>query len=830
MLFLLTALPASGPATWAIEFIDPGSKLHVPQHSLVLDRLGTPHVLYYNDTLETLMYATKAPVWSSEIVDAPTTVMDTAIALDQGDQPHVAWYDLTRSVWYSTLVGSVWSKRLVDAYSPHPAGVSIALDSADQPHIAYYYGDPPALGFNEIRLAHWNGTGWDNETVASGTEIQTMFRLAIGPGDVRHLVYDEGVRPNSHTLKHAYWNGTAWSVEIVYVAAAIEPGGLALDALGQPRITFQDLAMGDLMYARRTGSGWITEVVDPSVGNLGMQSDLALDLADQVHVSYYDLDTWDLVYARRTGLVWVNETVDSAGVVGRWNGIAVDNLGQVHIAYWDDTNFVRRVKYARGVPDNPPPTSVLLAVSPYWRNTAPLFLEATASDPNGPVAWVDLHYRFDGGPGWGPWTSFGTDLAAPWQWSFPWPGGEGRYEFYSQAFDGAEWELQAPLADTAAGYRIPRDPPRNVTTTWDGVSGVGLSWEAPAVAPDHYLIFRALGDPRGFADLGSGAAYGVAYPPATAWSDLDALAGPEERYYLVRGADAAETDLGPTSNTAGVFAGALNDGLTAISRPLEYFPWVDYAAPGQDDTLAEYTAAFGASRIEYMDTAGTWRAGSGQRLAVGNAYLVTRDTPGTFVFTGLPGSQIRYDEGPTAGFTLAEARSLTATVAGDDVALTWIAAAAIAGIASLEVWHGTARTAIFDGSASPLVSLPTATTTFNHAGALLGGDEHYYWVVPRDLGGELAPSTYSVGVWAKAFRTHDTLALPLRLDVPRAVSWYADVLPGALGILWLTANGVWVPHFTDMMAGAYDAPVLMGFGVQISIRSAAPVRYVFVGG
>ena len=126
MLFLLTALPASGPATWAIEFIDPGSKLHVPQHSLVLDRLGTPHVLYYNDTLETLMYATKAPVWSSEIVDAPTTVMDTAIALDQGDQPHVAWYDLTRSVWYSTLVGSVWSKRLVDAYSPHPAGVSIA--------------------------------------------------------------------------------------------------------------------------------------------------------------------------------------------------------------------------------------------------------------------------------------------------------------------------------------------------------------------------------------------------------------------------------------------------------------------------------------------------------------------------------------------------------------------------------------------------------------------------------------------------------------------------------------------------------------------------------
>jgi len=154
----------------------------------------------------------------------------------------------------------------------------------------------------------------------------------------------------------------------------------------------------------------------------------------------------------------------------------------------------------------------------------------------------------------------------------------------------------------------------------------------------------------------------------------------------------------------------------------------------------------------------------------------------------------------------------------------------MAGIASLEVWHGTARTAIFDGTAAPLASVPTATTTFTHAGALLGGDEHYYWIVPRDLSGELVASTYSVGVWAKTFRTHDTLALPLRPVVPRAVSWYADAVPGTLGILSLTANGAWVPHLTAMPAGVYDAPVAVGSGVQISMRSAVPVRYVFVGG
>ena len=196
---------------------------------------------------------------------------------------------------------------------------------------------------------------------------------------------------------------------------------------------------------------------------------------------------------------------------------------------------------------------------------------------------------------------------------------------------------------------------------------------------------------------------------------------------------------------------------------------------------------------------------------------------------GLPGSQIQYDEA-LSGFTLVEARSLTATVSGNDVTLSWTTPAAIAGIASLEVWHGTRRTAIFDGTAGPLASLPATATAFTHAGALLGGDEHYYWIVPRDLSGELVATTYSVGVWAKTFGTHDTLALPLLPDIPRSVSFYADAIPGALGVLWLTSNGVWVPHFTAMAAGVYDAPLAAGSGVQVSIRSAAPVRHVFVGG
>jgi len=76
-----------------------------------------------------------------------------------------------------------------------------------------------------------------------------------------------------------------------------------------------------------------------------------------------------------------------------------------------------------------------------------------------------------------------------------------------------------------------------------GALGVGLAWVPPAVVPDHYLIYRVSGDPRGFTALGPAAAYAIVYAPATAWSDPDPIAGPGERYYLMRSANAGDVEV-----------------------------------------------------------------------------------------------------------------------------------------------------------------------------------------------------------------------------------------------------------------------------------------------
>jgi len=409
--------------------------------------------------------------------------------------------------------------------------------------------------------------------------------------------------------------------------------------------------------------------------------------------------------------------------------------------------------------------------------------------------------------------------------------GEGRYDAALSIQDAVGTPCLDSLRIDVAAPAL--SPPRHVTTRTSG-TGISLSWDAPAVIPDHYLIYRSTGGPTAFAGFGSAAAYDIVTPPATSWNDPQTPVGPGSYDHLVRSASAGDADLGATSNTASVFVGALDAGLTAISRPLAYFPWVDYTG-AEPDTVEEYRTAFGADAIEYLDAAGTWPSvpGGGDPatpLVVGDAYLVHRATAGTFAFSGLPGAQLTYDETPFPGFDPATTgRSLTAAVSGDDVTLSWAAPAGMGTGDSYEVWGSPTRTGFFDGTANLLGTLPFPATSYTDAGALSSSDERDYRVTPIDDALGRGASTYSVGVWAKTFGIHDTLALPLRPDTPRAVSWYADMIPGTLGILWLGATQVWIPHFTAMTAGVYDAEVRPGGGVQITVSQGAPRRYVFVG-
>ena len=92
---------------------------------------------------------------------------------------------------------------------------------------------------------------------------------------------------------------------------------LALDAQGNPSVSYLDDTNDDLKYARKTGGFWTIDTPDGSANLVGYYASLALDASGNPHVSYLDDTTDDLKYARKSAGVWTIETADgSANSVG----------------------------------------------------------------------------------------------------------------------------------------------------------------------------------------------------------------------------------------------------------------------------------------------------------------------------------------------------------------------------------------------------------------------------------------------------------------------------------------------------------------------------------
>jgi len=83
-------------------------------------------------------------------------------------------------------------------------------------------------------------------------------------------------------------------------------------------------------------------------------SSIAIDKDNRVHISYDDCDgSFDckkfmVKYATNKSGAWGKETIDNIGDVGRYNAMAIDQNGFVHICYTDawfyDSNY--GLKYA----------------------------------------------------------------------------------------------------------------------------------------------------------------------------------------------------------------------------------------------------------------------------------------------------------------------------------------------------------------------------------------------------------------------------------------------------------------------------------------------------
>lgn len=463
--------------TWRIEIVDDTGKTgRFP--SIVLDSGGNPHISYFDETNDDLMYAKwNTSSWIVEpVFSAGSVGWTSSIALDADEHPHIAFYDyFNGALMYAEWTGSDWDIQTVDStvmtIGWHP---SLVIDHLGVSHISY------ADATNgHLKYAKWGGLAWIREFVDSANNVGGSSSLALDSNNHPHISYYDS---NNKDLKYAKWTGTAWDIIAVDSTGRVGQGTtLALDENDHPHIAYHDGSNEDLKYARWNGSRWLRESVD-GPGDVGENPSLTVDNGGYAQICYYSVTNGDLRLAKWTPTAWRIEVVDGDGDVGKTSSMVLDSEGNAHLAYHDLSNG--DLKYATRAHGKPSEPEGLQAVA--GDSMITLTWEEPSSDGGSPIENYRI-YRGTSPSG----ESFLTQVV-------------NVQDYYDMGLTNGETYYYQVMSVTAAGESVLSDEasakPAGVPDAPTGLiamsgdSYVKLEWDAPAFdggSPiSNYIVYK----------------------------------------------------------------------------------------------------------------------------------------------------------------------------------------------------------------------------------------------------------------------------------------------------------------------------------------------------
>jgi len=200
-----------------------------------------------------------------------------------------------------------WSVQTVDENGASLfSHASIVVDSNNAPHIAY---NGLVNGTYFVMYASWNGSGWNTQTVAVGTDA---YSLLLDVNGNPHILYQYRHVPHLggplNELMYASWTGRKWDIQYTGIIEA-NPATLALDSLGNPHIAYKD--DDGVKYARWTGTYWSIQTLDTAIDLSQVFTEFrlsfALDPKNTPYIMYSSSSYAD--YSQAVGVRAINVTL-----------------------------------------------------------------------------------------------------------------------------------------------------------------------------------------------------------------------------------------------------------------------------------------------------------------------------------------------------------------------------------------------------------------------------------------------------------------------------------------------------------------------------------------
>jgi hypothetical protein len=187
---------------WQVEAIGSGPIMYANTTSIALDTKGNPHITYYNDSAEDLMYAVR----------------------DMGN----------------------WIISVVDSAGDVGRFSSLVLDALDVPRISYLQHLNDGIGI--VKIAIWNNTEWDITNIDS---LDNVFIGFSGARNMTSLNLDSQMNPHltysdQKIMKYTKWDGANWQREIIVDASGTstilgQQTSMQLDNQGYAHIAYYEV-------------------------------------------------------------------------------------------------------------------------------------------------------------------------------------------------------------------------------------------------------------------------------------------------------------------------------------------------------------------------------------------------------------------------------------------------------------------------------------------------------------------------------------------------------------------------------------------------------------